>query len=57
MIKPKLTNIGLLESYNESLIWWAIIKKANIKVILNLKQYKSALVLLLAFKGKSVSWD
>jgi len=29
----------------------------DIKVILSLKQYKSALVLSLAFEGKSVLWN
>ena len=57
MIRLKPTNVSLLGSYNESLTWWATIEKANIKVVLGLRQYKSALILSLAFKGKSVSWD
>ena len=57
MIRLELISVSLFRSYNESFIWWAIIEKANIKAILSLKQYKSALVLLLAFKGKLILWD
>ena len=55
IIRSKPTSINLFESYNESLIWWIIIEKMDIKAILGLRQYKSVLILLLAFKKKLIS--
>lgn len=57
MMRPEPTSVGLLGSYSESLTWWATIKKTDIKAVLGLRQYKSALVLSLALEGKSVPWD
>ena len=37
MMRLESISVGLLGSYNESLTWWAIIEKANIKAILGLR--------------------